>query len=245
MAFLDVDFPRGIARGSQRMMERRVDIVSLGSGYEETNARWADSRRSWQTGLGVRSADDLAAVTALFEEAGGPEHSFRFRDWADYQSCLPSVTPSATDQVIGTGDGVMLAFQLVKTYGVLNTYSRAITLPLSGSVRVAVDGSEQAAGWSVDPFSGIVAFTVPPAVGEVVTAGFEFDVPVRFGSNTLAVELTYFDDFGGTGIGSVPDILLVEKRADNPDLITAPAPVSGGGPSVSGGFSSGFSSGFG
>lgn len=242
MAFLDVEFPRGIAKGSQRIAERRVDVVTLGSGYEQTNARWADSRRSWQTGFGIRSADDLAEVYSFFEEAGGPEHFFRFRDWLDYRSCKPSFEPAATDQVIGLGDGEARAFQLVKSYGAIKPYVRPIVLPHAGSVRVAVDGVEVGGGWSVDQITGLVSFSTPPPAGAQITAGFFFDVPVRFASNAIAVEMTYFDDHGGVGVGSVPDVMLVEVRADNWQVLRATDP--GAPPDEDRAFSGGFGSGF-
>ena len=117
MAFFDLSFPRDVAAGVVGGPERRVNIAPLASGFEERNARWSASRRSYQAGLGIRTADDLAEVLALFEEMRGPLHSFRFRDWSDFKSCAPSATPAASDQLLGTGDGEATAFQLRKKYG--------------------------------------------------------------------------------------------------------------------------------
>lgn len=213
MAFLDLTFPRDIAAGVTGGPERRVDIVSLSSGEEERNARWKDSRRSWDAGLGLRSVDDLAAVVAMFEEAGGQLHSFRFRDWTDFSSAATTnQAPGSTDQGIGTGDGVETDFQLVKSYGVLTPYLRQITKPLSGTVLVALDATSQGVGWSVDNLTGIVSFVTPPGVGVAVSAGFQFDVPVRFDTPRLAVDLAYFSESDGVGQGVVPDVPLVEVK---------------------------------
>ncbi len=57
---------------------------------------------------------------------------------------------------------------------------RTITKPVAGTVQVYLDGVEQPSGWSVDTTTGLVTFGVPPTLGVEVTAGFEFDVPVRF-----------------------------------------------------------------
>ena len=122
MAFFDLSFPRDVAAGVVGGPERRVNIAPLASGFEERNARWSASRRSYQAGLGIRTADDLAEVLALFEEMRGPLHSFRFRDWSDFKSCAPSATPAAGDQLLGTGDGEAVAFQLRKKYGALSPY---------------------------------------------------------------------------------------------------------------------------
>lgn len=211
MAFLDVSFPRDVARGAMAIPTRRTEVVSVGAGIEERNQRWADSRRTFQAGLGLRSGVDLAAVVALFEEARGRRHSFRFRDWTDYSSATPGASPSATDQAIGLGDGVATAFQLVKMYGSINPYARAITKPVAGSVLVALAGVPAASGWSVDHATGLVTFTTPPAVGVEVRAGFLFDVAVRFESDTLPIDVGYFRP-GSPGVGSAPDIGLVEVR---------------------------------
>ena len=213
MAFLDLTFPRDIAAGVTGGPERRVDIISLSSGEEERNARWKDSRRSWDAGLGLRSVDDLAAVVALFEEAGGQLHSFRFRDWTDFSSATAAIQdPTSNDQGIGTGDGAQTDFQLIKSYGVLTPYLRQITKPLSGTVQIALDTVSQGSGWSVDNLTGIVSFVTPPSVGVAVSAGFLFDVPVRFDTPRLAVDLAYFSESDGVGQGVIPDVPLIEVK---------------------------------
>ena len=90
---------------------------------------------------GIRRADDLAAVVAFFEARNGRLHGFRFKDWGDHKSCLPSGTPFPTDQSIGTGDGTTTAFQLVKRYASgAQSWTRAIAKPVAGSVRIALAG---------------------------------------------------------------------------------------------------------
>ncbi|MEO9168775.1 MAG: TIGR02217 family protein, partial [Aestuariivirga sp.] len=106
MAFDNVRFPLSISRGLSGGPERRTDVVMSASGHEERNARWADSRRSYNVGYGVKSVDDLQSVISFFEERRGRLYAFRFKDYTDYKSCLPKQTIMATDQVIGTGDGV-------------------------------------------------------------------------------------------------------------------------------------------
>lgn len=213
MAHLDVDFPRDVAEGCQAILERRDEVVQLASGHEETNQRWAHARRSWAAGLGIRSATDLSAVVALFEEVRGRANSFRFRDWLDWRSAPPSQGIAATDQPLGTGDGVQTQFQIVKRYGAVNAYLRPIALPHPASVLIAVDGAPMATGWSLGTQGGLVTFNTAPAPGAVLTAGFTFDVPVRFDQATLSVNWAYFNDDGGSG--SAPDITLVEVRLDS------------------------------
>jgi uncharacterized protein (TIGR02217 family) len=207
--FHEVRFPLDIGLGSRGGPGRRTDIVALASGREHRNARHAHSRRRYDAGLGVRTLDALHAVVAFFEERRGRLHGFRFRDRVDWKSCAPSLTPAPTDQRIGTGDGASAAFQLVKTYGATHApYARPIAKPVAGTVRVAIDGVELVSGtdFVCDATTGRVAFVASavPAPGAAVTAGFEFDVPVRFDSDHLEIDLTAF------AAGAVPHIPLVE-----------------------------------
>jgi uncharacterized protein (TIGR02217 family) len=209
--FHEVRFPLAIGFGSSGGPERRTDVVLFASGHEERNSRWADSRRRYNAGTGVRSLDDLHALLAFFEERRGKLYGFRWRDRADWKSCEPGETPDVLDQGIGIGDGVNAMFQLSKTYGGSNApYVRAIEKPVDDTVRVAVDGDEQVLGvdFSVDVTTGEVTFYAGhiPADEAVVTAGFEFDVPVRFDTDRIDVNLASFE------AGDVPSIPIVEIR---------------------------------
>ncbi len=207
MAFHEVRFPDDISRGARGGPKRRTQIVELASGEEERNASWANSRRRYDAAYGIRRADDLAAVVAFFEARNGRLYGFRWKDWADYKSCLPSLTPAATDQNIGTGDGTTTDFQLVKAYSSgVQTWTRTITKPVAGTVKVAIDGVEQTTDWSVDTTTGLITFTAAPATGATITAGFEFDVPVRFDTDTLDVTLDI------ERLGSITSIPLIEVR---------------------------------
>ena len=207
MAFHEIRFPDDISRGAHGGPERRTQIVELASGDEERNASWANSRRRYDVAYGIRRADDLAAVVAFFEARNGRLHGFRFKDWGDHKSCLPSGTPAPTDQAIGTGDGATTAFQLVKRYSSgAQSWTRAITKPVAGTVTIALNGTPQPSGWSVATTTGLVTFATAPGVGVAITAGFTFDVPVRFDSDAL--DVTHDLD----RLGSITSIPLLEIR---------------------------------
>jgi uncharacterized protein (TIGR02217 family) len=211
MLFHETRFPTGISRSSQGGPERRTDVVTLGSGFEERNARWADSRRTYNAGYGVRSIDDLHAVIAFFEERRGRLTGFRWRDHADWKSCPPSHIPTATDQRIGTGDGTTAKFQLTKTYGTqFAPWSRTISKPVANTVLIAVDGIAQptASNITIDHTTGQITFLAGhiPAAGSAITAGFEFDVPVRFDTDKLDISLQ------GFAHGAIPHIPILEVR---------------------------------
>lgn len=211
MSFHEVRFPTQISLGATGGPERRTDVVALGSGFEERNSRWADSRRFYNAGYGVKTLDQVHEVIAFFEERRGRLYGFRWKDHADWRSRPPEQSPTALDQLIGTGDGVTATFQLRKRYG--SAYApwwRRIVKPVAGSVLVAVAGVQSTEGidFLVDPSSGVVAFLpghIPPD-GAAVTAGFAFDVPVRFDTDKLEISLSGFRH------GAVPSIPLVEIR---------------------------------
>lgn len=211
MSFHDIRFPTAISLGASGGPERRTDIVVLGSGHEERNQRWADSRRRYEAGYGVKSLDDLQAVIAFFEERRGRLHGFRWKDHADYKSCAFTAVPTAEDQPVGTGDGVTADFQLIKRYGAsFAPWSREIAKPVLGSVKLAVDGALQIEGadYFLDHATGIVTFDAGsiPGADAAITAGFEFDVPVRFDTDRLEINLQ------GFGHGSIPSVPIVEIR---------------------------------
>jgi uncharacterized protein (TIGR02217 family) len=209
-AFHEVLFPLDIALKSAGGPVRRTEVVITGSGHEERNARWAHSRRLYDAGYGVKTFEALSSVVAFFEERRGRLYGFRWRDRLDHSSAVSgAVTP--LDQVIGTGDGVRATFQLTKTYGGAHApYQRPITKPVSGSVRVAVAGVEvvQGTAFTCDSATGVVTFLPGhiPAASAAVTAGFLFDVPVRFDTDFLEVDLSAF------AAGAIPKIPLVEIR---------------------------------
>ena len=202
MAFHEVRYPVGLSIGSSGGPERRTEIVTLVNGFEERNSPWAHSRRRYDAGAGMRSLDDFAALIAFFEARRGQLHGFRWKDWADYKTCLPSQSVSALDQEIGVGDGVTTVFQLKKTYASGgSTYTR-------DCVKVAVAGVVQTlpAEFTVEEARGIVTLNLPPALGAVVTAGCEFDVPVRFDTDRISASIASFQ------AGEVPAVPVIEVR---------------------------------
>lgn len=208
-SFHDVLFPVAIALGASGGPVRRTEIVSLASGRESRNTRWAHSRRRYDAGLGLRSLDDLHEALSFFEARGGRLFGFRFRDPMDNKSCTPAATPASTDQVIGTGDGATDGFALVKNYGGEATLpARPITRPIEGSVMVAVDGVPHVedTDFTVDTTTGVVTFQPGsiPASDAQITAGYAFDVPVRFDTDEITVSLRAFQ------AGDIPSIPIVE-----------------------------------
>jgi uncharacterized protein (TIGR02217 family) len=209
MNFHEVQFPADLSFGALGGPQRRVDVVTLANGYEERNTPWAHSRRVYDAGLGLRSLDDVEAVIAFYEARYGQMYGFRWKDWSDYKSAKPSREVTRGDQQIGLGDGVRTAFQILKTYrSGGHTYARPITKPVFGTVLVAVeqDDKTESIDYAVDVNTGVITFFNPPDPDTRVFAGYEFDVPVRFDSDSLLTNIASFH------AGQVPDIPVREVR---------------------------------
>jgi uncharacterized protein (TIGR02217 family) len=209
MDFHEVRFPANLSFGSVGGPERRTEVVTLANGFEERNTPWAHSRRRYDAGVSMRSLDDVETLIAFFEARRGQLYGFRWKDWADFKSCAPNSQPHYEDQVIGTGDGDTAVFQLSKSYKSGGfSYVRPIQKPVKGSVRIGIHGDPltETIHYEVDETTGLVTFATPPDIGAEVTAGFEFDVPVRFDIDRIQVSVASFK------AGDVPNVPVVEVR---------------------------------
>ncbi len=197
MAFIEVQFPTDISYGSSGGPEYATDVVASSSGYEQRNVNWDQARAKYNVAHGVKTKAQLDALIAFFRARKGRAHGFRFKDWTDYQAT----------ETLGIGDGTRTQFQLIKSYvsGAV-TETRTIKKPVAGTVQVFKNAVLQSSGVSVDTTMGMVTFTVAPTVGQVITASFQFDVPVRFDTDRLSASLDAY------GIHSWLDIPLVEVR---------------------------------
>lgn len=224
MAFHEVRFPDRLSYGSEGGPGGSTSIVELDSGAEERNARWNPLKHSWDVSYGVKSREDIAEVLRFYHQRGGLENGFRFRDPNDHNSTEIGYNdgegptgqdPDPEDVEIGTGDGTTTQFQLVKKYsdGLTPTRTRNIRKPIDGTVLVALDGVAKVedTDFTVDYTTGIVTFATAPAGSVSVTAGFEFDVPVRFGAEIdqrLGVRIDTWDS------ATIPSLPIVEILDD-------------------------------
>jgi uncharacterized protein (TIGR02217 family) len=191
-AFDDVAFPLALGREAEVTPTFSTSVTTSGGGRETRQVAWAQARTRYDVGPGVRSEADVAALLAFFRARHGPARGFRLRDPFDWR---------ASDERIGTGDGTTRTFVLVRHYGAA---VRRITRPVTGTVRVAIDGHPTQA-FSVAA-GGMVTLDAAPPAGAVVTAAFDFDVPVRFAEDELTVSrATHL-------AGAAPSVPVIEVR---------------------------------
>jgi uncharacterized protein (TIGR02217 family) len=205
LPFDDVPYPLALGRDATVMPEFSTSVAVTASGFERRNSLWSNARLRFDVGPGIRSEAELGVLLAFFRARRGAARGFRLRDPTDFSSNAMTQTPSAGDQVLGTGDGVRADFPLVKSYGEGEaTQARRITRPHADSVLVSVDGV-LSSGWTLGA-GGIVSFASPPAAGKIVRAGFTFDVPVRFAEDKLEVAGAVF------AAGEAPSVPVIEIR---------------------------------
>ena len=179
-----------------------TNIITLTSGYESRNINWTSSRYGFDLAIPVRTQSEVDEINAFFRIMKGRANGFRFKDWSDF---------FATDStVIALGDD---AYQMQKIYTAgTETNSRIITKPVAETIQIYVGGTEVTSGYSpsctLDEETGIIYFEDTP--GGTVTWSGEFDVPVRFDTDTLKWRVV---DRGSDGLlYQVESLPLVELR---------------------------------
>ena len=172
--FHEVQFPPGISYGFSGGPEYSTDVVTTDSGYEQRNINWATARAKYTASFSAIPEAMKDTLLAFFRNRYGKAYGFRYKDWADY---------IGIGQYLGKGDGTNMKFPLQKTYIDHGGYGvvRKITKPVAGSVIVYVNSV--VVSFTVDTTTGIVTLAQAPAQNAVVSADFEFDVPVRFDSD--------------------------------------------------------------
>ena len=211
--FDDVPYPLALGRDTAVSPEFSTMVATTASGHERRNALWSDARLRFDVGPGIRAESELGTLIAFFRARRGPARGFRLRDPFDHSSAGMTGVPGPHDQLLGTGDGARADFALVKRYGEEGEPQiRPITRPAPGSVLVAVDGIATTAFALRE--GGIIALAAAPPAGAEVTAGFLFDVPVRFAEDRLDVAGVNF------AAGEAPSVPLVELR----ETTAEPAP---------------------
>jgi uncharacterized protein (TIGR02217 family) len=198
MSFHEVRFPEEIAYGSSGGPEFSTSVTELANGQERRNINWSNARSRYKILNQFKSKTQIELLNNFFRNRNGKAYGFRFKDHTDF---------SATNQILSVADDSGSVFQLSKTYtnGAYN-YVREIKKPVLASVRIYLDGVLQSTGFTVNYENGTVVFDIAPSGGVIVTADFEFDVPVRFNSDFFEIESQEKDVF------SVSKLELIEIR---------------------------------
>ena len=195
MSFLEVRFPESISFNSSTILEFNTTIITAKNGKEFRNINWNNNKMKFNIINGIKTKAELNEILKFFRNTKGKAYGFRFKDWTDF---------SVTSQQIGTGDGEKTQFQLIKTYTTNNTtYTRKITKPVISTIKVFLDNVETN-DFSIDLTTGLITFTTAPSNNVIITANFEFDVPVRFNTDILEISMESINS------GKIKDLELIE-----------------------------------
>lgn len=204
MAFHDTRLPEEVEQGAQGGPGFNTTVLSLSSGFEKRNINWERTRGRWDIAYGIREKVDQESVLAFFYARQGRANTFRFKDWTDYEI---GDSLNTVPQEIGTADGVLSQFQIFRRYASgLQTFNRAVTRPVSPTVRVFFGTTEQLSGFTVDYTTGVITFGTAPAAATSIRVICEFDVPVRFDTDQLDMRAFV------TGNFDIPSISIIEVR---------------------------------
>lgn len=182
--------------------EFQTDIKNAQNGREYRNADWAVCRHKYTCPFQNISNDAYLSIKEVFLIVMGRNHTFLHKDWADFE---------AVNARFGTGDGTTKVFQLSKLSSQGGgTYTRVITKPVLEGFTVKLNGT-LAGGYALDVLTGLVTFTVAPALDAVLTWGGLFDVQVRFDIDFLPWSLDDRNDDGYVANGSVDLIEVLDE----------------------------------
>jgi uncharacterized protein (TIGR02217 family) len=193
-AFDEIQFPPSISFGATGGPRFSTDVLILSSGYEARNQNWAAARAQYDISTGIKTKADMDAVIAFFYARAGRARGFRYKDWKDFQARAQPLLSLGANH-----------YQLAKSYSSgAQTYLRTIAKPVSATV-VCYVGTTPTVPSAIDYTTGIVTSSAA-----LTSADFDFDVPVRFDTDQLDVEITDFATLEFASI--VRKIPLVEVR---------------------------------
>ncbi len=201
MSFLEAPrFPEDISYDSSGGPAYETTVVVMKSGYEQRNQVWEYPRCRYNVALGVKTIDRLYQLIEFFHAVAGRAYGFRYKDWSDYKSCPVDKTPTNTDQIIGTGDGVTVDFQLKKVYQVgAFQRNRIIRKPVSGTVSVSISDVEDLR-WTVDTTTGIITFSADlsqPVSNAVAVGTTETEITTAAAHGLSVNDSVYLSTFSG------------------------------------------------
>ena len=173
----------------------KTQIDFLQNGDEYRNAEWIECRHEFNAPFLNISKPAYRSIKQMFLVCRGMLHAFRFRDELDYQ---------ADDDIFGVGNGVEDTFQLSKISVVDGVEYARNVYALASEPTITINGTPTTAV-TVNLRTGQVRFDNPPAGAAVLRWSGEFDIWVRFATDTIPFSLDNPDATNGVlGLVEVP-----------------------------------------
>lgn len=199
MSFIEQRLLDCVAYGTEGGPTWSTRVVALRSGVRRRNANWSLPLYRFSVIYQNLRPEDHQRVIDAFNACMGGLHSFRLRDWSDYEA------ENVTLPVVGTGSSQSV--QLAKPYAFgSETIYRKIRKPVSGTVTMTANNSPVAA--TINYTTGIATLTA--TAGHVLRWSGQFDVPVMFEDDALMFQAK---SRGRDGLFLTGDISLIEDVA--------------------------------
>lgn len=198
MAFHNVRLPENIERGVNGGPNFKTTIASLASGLEKRNIDWSLAKHRFDISYGISRIQDYNDVRSFFYARRGMAHSFRFKDWSDFQ---------LERQSQGAGTGALTTFQIFKRYtSGAASYDRPLYKPVQGTLQVWVNNvlQTETTHYTVNYNTGVITFLSPPGNGLSIEAECEFDIAARFATDEFSITLEHVK------AGAIPGLEIVE-----------------------------------
>lgn len=196
MAFIESRLLDCVAYGTAGGPTWLTRKVSLRSGIIRRNP--LRSRPLYRFNIIYRNLEpaDHREVIGAFNACFGGVHSFRLKDWSDFEA------DDELMSVLGTGSPQTVQLSKIYEFGVQNV-ERPIRKPVTGTVVITDDGTPISA--TIDYTTGEATFTA--SVGGILRWSGEFDVPVMFEDDSLQFS---FDNRSASGLFLTSDTALME-----------------------------------
>jgi uncharacterized protein (TIGR02217 family) len=212
MAFHDTQLPVQVEKGASGGPMFKTTVLALANGHERRNIDWAATRASYDVSYGIQEKEDFDDIIAFFYARQGRAHSFRFKDWTDFE---------LTAQQIGATDAATATFQIYKDYtSGATTFARTLYKPLGSGWVVTVNAVSQTVLYdnptpgttdvAINTLTGVLTLgaTHVATSGHAIVVTGEYDVAVRFNTDALSLSAETWN------AAAIPALPLVEVRGE-------------------------------
>ena len=192
--FYDIVFPESISIKSSYIIEYNTIINKSKNGSELRISNYDYPLLSYNVVNDIKTKKELEEIINFFKLVKGRAYGFKFKDWLDYK---------AINQNIAIANGEQTEFQLIKTYNINNKIQiRKITKPANVSIFINQQNITQ--NININYNNGIITFNIPPEKDAIITATFDFYVPVRFDNDKIEIIMK------NEKVGEIKDLKIVE-----------------------------------
>ena len=192
--FYDIVFPESISMKSSYIIEYNTIINKSKNGNELRIPNYDYPLLSYNVINDIKTKKELEDIINFFKLVKGRAYGFKFKDWLDYK---------VINQNIAVADGEQKDFQLIKTYNINNKLqTRKITKPKQ--VNIFTNNQDITTNISINYENGIITFNTPPEKDTIISASFEFYVPVRFDNDKIEIVMK------NEKVGEIKDLKIVE-----------------------------------